>query len=610
MLKDMASLQKAEDQIHELQRELDKVKMESTSIGQSSNIVAISDHNNRQTGNHNDEQSINRNQYSMDSEITDNNNDLYNYYNSSSLMVTSDLGSDFSRINELEEELRQTREQLNRAETALANKSWAPPHQLQLWLQLTHELELNHYIAKRSAAENQLAAAKEGCEKLKRKRSTFFGSLRVAHGSSIDDVDNRILQAKQALSEITKELKERLYRWQQIEHLCGFPIVHNRGIVQIQAEIFTNYKNSPSPVDLNRSTSENYIETETETLTLSKSPGISRYGFNQRSFRSSHSSDHKSSLSTSSTSANYHQSHHIQHNYLHAQLSRTEPANGYAETNDQNESTPDDESSGSDLETVSSTSHRHPHANVYPAHHYNSYQHSLPIPSPPPLPPPPPTSSSSYNHDRVIFTLGDGFLDQASSLADESSFSTHHRRTWSSIRRAPRRSRRGNDTKNTEVSKSFSLTIDDNKTEIGSTIDQQQQDERRSNSDHQTRKSIPRVSYGDTVEIKEAIKQQDTQNEASSSTINDQDEDVEKLVSEGKKINPIGKTINSSEQSADDNKPIPTSSHPHKHSISNYFKGARRSFKLMSSKRKRSSTDENTTKIEPSNQSVSNKESN
>lgn len=35
---------------------------------------------------------------------------------------------------------------------------------------------------------------------------------------------------RQALSEVTAALRERLHRWQQIELLCGFQIVNNPGI--------------------------------------------------------------------------------------------------------------------------------------------------------------------------------------------------------------------------------------------------------------------------------------------------------------------------------------------------------------------------------------------
>ena len=64
-----------------------------------------------------------------------------------------------------------------------------------------------------------------------------MGSFRVAHGSSIDDVDNRIIQAKTALSEVTRDLQERLLRWRQIEQLCGFSIVNNAGLEHLQSSL-------------------------------------------------------------------------------------------------------------------------------------------------------------------------------------------------------------------------------------------------------------------------------------------------------------------------------------------------------------------------------------
>lgn len=39
-----------------------------------------------------------------------------------------------------------------------------------------------------------------------------------------------LLLPRQALSEVTAALRERLHRWQQIELLCGFQIVNNPGI--------------------------------------------------------------------------------------------------------------------------------------------------------------------------------------------------------------------------------------------------------------------------------------------------------------------------------------------------------------------------------------------
>ena len=43
--------------------------------------------------------------------------------------------------------------------------------------------------------------------------------------------------SRQALSEVTAALRERLHRWQQIEILCGFQIVNNPGIHSLVAAL-------------------------------------------------------------------------------------------------------------------------------------------------------------------------------------------------------------------------------------------------------------------------------------------------------------------------------------------------------------------------------------
>lgn len=199
MMKDMESLQKAEETLMEVQKKLDKAKLEHESVMQEKKNL----------------------EQRLHEEI--------------SYEETDELDTGQSRLQQLEQQLQNTREELKIAKKALESRSWVPPTSLQHWLQMTHELELRHYNAKRSAAEQQLAAAKEGCEKLRKRRSSFLGSFRIAHGGSIDDVDNRILQAKSALSEVTKDLQERLHRWKQIELLCGFPIVVNPGLMHLES---------------------------------------------------------------------------------------------------------------------------------------------------------------------------------------------------------------------------------------------------------------------------------------------------------------------------------------------------------------------------------------
>ncbi|XP_075054507.1 stromal interaction molecule 1 isoform X3 [Mixophyes fleayi] len=139
--------------------------------------------------------------------------------------------NELSRQKYAEQELEQVRMALKNAEKELESHSnWSAPESLQKWLQLTHEVEVQYYNIKKQNAEKQLLLAKEGAEKIKKKRNTLFGTFHVAHSSSLDDVDHKILSAKQALGEVTAALRERLHRWHQIEMLCGFQIVNNPGL--------------------------------------------------------------------------------------------------------------------------------------------------------------------------------------------------------------------------------------------------------------------------------------------------------------------------------------------------------------------------------------------
>lgn len=143
-----------------------------------------------------------------------------------------------SRQKYAEEELEQVRTALKNAERELESRAhWAPPDALQKWLQLTHEVEVQYYNTKKQSAERQLLQAREGAEKIKKKRTSLFGTFHVAHSSSLDDVDHKILAAKQALAEVTAALREKLHRWQQIEALTGFCLVNNPGLGALAATL-------------------------------------------------------------------------------------------------------------------------------------------------------------------------------------------------------------------------------------------------------------------------------------------------------------------------------------------------------------------------------------
>ncbi|KAM6987002.1 stromal interaction molecule 1-like [Aplochiton taeniatus] len=143
-----------------------------------------------------------------------------------------------SRQKYAEEELEQVRTALKKAERELESRAdWAAPEALRAWLQLTHEIEVQYYNTKKHSAERQLQQAKEGAEKIKKKRSSIFGTFHVAHSSSLDHVDHQILSAKQSLGEVTAALWEKLHRWQQLESLTGFTLVHNPGLHSLAATL-------------------------------------------------------------------------------------------------------------------------------------------------------------------------------------------------------------------------------------------------------------------------------------------------------------------------------------------------------------------------------------
>uniref|UniRef100_A0A182JIT8 Uncharacterized protein n=1 Tax=Anopheles atroparvus TaxID=41427 RepID=A0A182JIT8_ANOAO len=99
---------------------------------------------------------------------------------------------------------------------------------------LTYELENKHHIRKRIMAEKQLEQAREACEKLRKKRSSLVGAFVSTHGKSIDDVDRSIVEARNALNDVTNDLQERMHRWKQIETMLGFSIVNNSGIAHLE----------------------------------------------------------------------------------------------------------------------------------------------------------------------------------------------------------------------------------------------------------------------------------------------------------------------------------------------------------------------------------------
>ncbi|KAM9836360.1 stromal interaction molecule 2 [Aulostomus maculatus] len=213
MMKDLDSLQNAEQSLLDLQSRLEKAQEENRT-------VAVEKQNLEQK---------------MRDEITGAKKEAHRLRE-----LREGAECELSRLKYAEEELIQVRKALKRAEKEMQSER-SVPEALQKWLQLTHEVEVQYYNIKKQSAEFQLCVAKDEAEKIKKKRGSVFGTLHVAHSSSLDEVDHKILEAKKALSEVTACLRERLHRWQQIERLCGFPVVHNSGLPSLTASLYSDH---------------------------------------------------------------------------------------------------------------------------------------------------------------------------------------------------------------------------------------------------------------------------------------------------------------------------------------------------------------------------------
>ncbi|KAK3597699.1 hypothetical protein CHS0354_040075 [Potamilus streckersoni] len=219
MMKELDSLQKAEESLLELQTKLDNAEKQKQSATQ---------------------EKINLEQ-KFRSEV-----EIAKMEAEELKKAREDKGmEENTRLKYAERELEQVRAALRRAEKELELKGgWSCPAELQAWLQYTFEIEQQHFHTKQQAAQRQFLAAKEACEKMRKKRTGMLGTLRIAQGNSMDEIDQRIMQARSSLEEVRHDLQERQQRWLTIEALCGFPIKTNPGVSCLEHMLYGDSANS------------------------------------------------------------------------------------------------------------------------------------------------------------------------------------------------------------------------------------------------------------------------------------------------------------------------------------------------------------------------------
>ncbi|XP_015119689.1 stromal interaction molecule homolog [Diachasma alloeum] len=234
MMKDMEGLHKAELALEDLQKELERARLEQASAATE--------------------------KQKLEAKLQGENMGMHTSY--------SDL-----EVSQLKQEIEMLKLELQRAEGELEDRCWSPPVGLQHWLQLTHEIENKGYIKKKIAAEKQLQQAREACEKLRKKRSSLVGAFVSTHGKSIDEVDKSIVEARTALNEVTAELQERVHRWKQIEILCGFNIINNNGLNYLETILYRGAPNGRSLGFRGRMSSQDDLDDEASSLYAASTSG-------------------------------------------------------------------------------------------------------------------------------------------------------------------------------------------------------------------------------------------------------------------------------------------------------------------------------------------------
>ena len=126
MMKDMESLQYAEQTLEKLQRELEEARMQKDCVT-------------------NEKETLEKKLKQA----------------SSTELSETDTNPETEVIQQLRQELEVLRNELKLAEGELKDRCWSPPFALQHWLQFSYEVENKAYLKKKMAAEIQLQSARD-----------------------------------------------------------------------------------------------------------------------------------------------------------------------------------------------------------------------------------------------------------------------------------------------------------------------------------------------------------------------------------------------------------------------------------------------------------------
>lgn len=200
MKDNLDSIQKAEDQISELQKELDKsLKAQEAVVSEKRNL---------------EHQLEMQRQFSA-SNLCDNNKSSTGKSKEDGVQ---EKGSDTVK---LEEEVQDLRKELQETYDAMAAKKFRAPFKLRSLLKSTYDIESQYYNEKKLSLESKAKEVKLRNQKLQKKKTSFLGYYKIAQENSLEEDLNTIVEVKEAFQRITRDIKDRNERWREIEILCG-----------------------------------------------------------------------------------------------------------------------------------------------------------------------------------------------------------------------------------------------------------------------------------------------------------------------------------------------------------------------------------------------------
>lgn len=202
------SLQRAEDQMQALQEELNKaLKAQEAVVTEKKNL---------------EHQLEMQRQFSA-SNLSDHtkNTGIHNSKLNGDNVNSAQQEDNHLLIAKLEDEAKSLRDELQRTYDSMAEKKFRAPFALRNLLKSTYDIESQYYNEKKLSLETKATQVKMRNQKLQKKKTSFLGYYKMAQENSLEEDINLIVEVKEAIMQVTKEIKERTERWRSIEEYCG-----------------------------------------------------------------------------------------------------------------------------------------------------------------------------------------------------------------------------------------------------------------------------------------------------------------------------------------------------------------------------------------------------